>query len=150
MDHLFLLKILMDHLGSKKTNHQDNLMHKYMHGSPRSKPRTFQIHSRVVAVVCFVGVATAISWSKLVPMWTWSSVMTDRRMESLNDVKHIVNGKDRYTDGKIPKLTWDMYLSSRRKQAEQRWWGGGAVNCNMSNPCCTAICCTCCNAMNEY
>jgi hypothetical protein len=118
MDHLFLLKILMDHLGSKKTNHQDNLMHKYMHGSPRSKLRTFQIHSRVVAVVCFVGVATAISWSKLVPMWTWSSVMTDRRMESLNDVKHIVNGKDRYTDGKILKT--DMgYVPELQEEASR-------------------------------
>jgi hypothetical protein len=77
--------------------------------------------------------------------------MTDRRMESLNDVKHIVNGKDRYTDGKILKTNMG-YVPELQEEASRTEVvvGGGAVNCNMSNPCCTAICCTCCNAMNEY
>jgi hypothetical protein len=44
--------------------------------------------------------------------------MTDRRMESLNDVKHIVNGKDRYTDGKILKT--DMgYVPELQEEASR-------------------------------
>jgi hypothetical protein len=28
--------------------------------------------------------------------------------------------------------------------------GGGGANCDMSNPSCTTMCYTCCNANNEY
>jgi hypothetical protein len=39
-------------------------------------------------------------------------------MESLNDVKHIVNGKDRYTDGKILKT--DMgYVPELQEEASR-------------------------------
>jgi hypothetical protein len=76
--------------------------------------------------------------------------MTDRRMESLNDVKHIVNGKDRYTDGKILKTDMGYVPELQEEASRTEVVVGGAANCNMSNPCCTAICCTCCNAMNEY
>jgi hypothetical protein len=69
-------------------------------------------------------------------------------MESLNDVKHIGNGKDSYIDGKILKT--DLRYVPKLLEAS-RIGEGEAVNCDMSNPsCCTAICYKCCNAKNEY
>jgi hypothetical protein len=56
-------------------------------------------------------------------------------------IKCIINGKDRYIDGKNMKTDLrEIYLSSRRCAKHRWWWGWGATNCDMSNPCCATIC----------
>jgi hypothetical protein len=74
--------------------------------------------------------------------------MTDWRMEILNDVKCIINGKDCYIDGKILKT--DMRYIPELQEARRTKVVVGGVNCDMSNPCCASICYTCCNTKNEY
>jgi hypothetical protein len=79
-----------------------------------------------VVDTCLVGVAAATSWSGLVSMWTWSSIVTDRRMQKLNDIKHIVNWKDCYINGKnIKNDLGEIYLTSRRRAKRRWWWWGG-------------------------
>jgi hypothetical protein len=87
-----------------------------------------------VANTWLVGVTVATSQSGLVLMWTWSSIVTDRRMQKLNEIKRIVNGKDFYIDGKNMKTDLrEIYLSSRR-WAKWRWsWLGeqGTATCQI-------------------
>jgi hypothetical protein len=78
-----------------------------------------------VVDTCLVGVAAATSWSGLVSMWTWSSIVTDRRMQKLNDIKHIVNWKDCYINGKNIKMTWERYTWPPGGEPNGGGGGGG-------------------------
>jgi hypothetical protein len=75
--------------------------------------------------------------------------MTVRRMEKLNAIKRIVNGKNCYIDKNNIK-TNIRYIPELRETSQTEVVVRGGMNCGMSNPCCAVMCYTCCNVKNEY